>query len=365
MAKKKTKVDSVKDKLREKASRRDYASIPAKDYLSTGSTVLNLACSNKVTGGIPKGTIVHYVGDSDSGKTMFALTAFAEAANSSAFDDYDLVFYNAEDGALMDLADKFGSRVVERLQEERPEMLEDFYYSIDERIKSGRPFVAVLDSMDVLWPKAWYKKMQTQKKAASADKEAAGDYGTAKAKINSENLRKIRSDCSRMGSILIIISQTRDNLNARFGDKKTVSGGHVLKFYSAIQLWTSTLETIRKSVLGKPRAIGIISRISIKKNHITGNKRVVDVPILNDLGVDDIGSCVDFLVSENYWKSSAKTPGKGKITAPGFSDEAVSRDKLIQLIEKNDRERELRKLVKEVWMAIEEGCKTNRKKRYE
>lgn len=367
MAKKRPTAAAITKALAEKETltRREYSSIPTADFLSTGSTVLNLACSNRSLGGIPKGTIVHYVGDSDSGKTMIALTAYAEAARNKAFDDHELVFWNAEDGSLMDLADRFGRDVERRLVEETPESLEDFWYSIDDRFKGRRPFVGVVDSMDALFPKAWYSKFQKQKNAAAKGNEASGDMGMQKAKINSEHLRKARSSCRRDGSILIIVSQTRDNANTMgYGDKQSVAGGRSLKYYSAIQLWTKTFKTIQKTVRGKPRAVGIISQIDVKKNHITGNKRRVYVPILNEMGVDDIGSCIDFLVAENHWKSTGKE-GAGKISAAEFSDEKLSRNQLIEIIEESDGERDLRKLVKSVWSDIEDACKTGRKARYE
>lgn len=380
MAKKKpaATTEEIKDHLMGKTEK-EIISLASNRLLSTGSTCLNLALSGKIVGGIPKGTYIHYCGDSDSGKTFFGMTIFAEAARNENFDDYDFHFWNAEGGALMDRIHFFGKKASERIIEHEPEVLEDFYYSVDDRIhtaeKEGRPFLGLLDSMDTLVPKAWIKKFKKNKAAAAREAEESGDFGMQKAKINSENLRRLRTKLSRTGSILIIISQVRDNAQSGgYGDKKSVSGGRVLKFFAAAQIWTSTRETLKKSVLGQPRAIGIKSQVDIKKNHINGNKGRVYIPILNDSGMDDVGSCVDFLTFEKYWKSTSSEDGKGKITAPEFADpgkkkgtewEPMSREKLIRRIETANREPELRKLVKKVWQEIQEGCKSHRKPRYE
>ena len=339
---------------------RERQTFETADLLSTSSTLLNLAFSGKASGGIPKGTVIHYVGDSDSGKTFFGLSLFAEAAKSKHFKDYDLRFWNAEGGAMMDRIHFFGDAVAERLQEENPETVEDFFHSMDDAFESDRPFVGLLDSMDALYPKAWLKKFKQNKKEAADGKDESGGYGMEKAKILSENLRRLRSRIRKSGSILVIISQTRDNVGGVF-EKRTVSSGKALKFYSALQLWTTYKETLKKSVRGVPRPIGIVSKIDIKKNHINGNKRTVLLPIINDYGVDDVRSCIEFLIEEKHWR---QVKGRIEATEFGFKENKISIEKLIRWIETNNEERELRLLVKNVWNDIEKGCQSNRKRRY-
>ena len=332
--------------------------------LSTGLTTLNLALSGTSLGGIPQGCVAHYAGDSDSGKTVLAMMALAEASINKNFNNHDLRFWNAEDGAQMDRELFYGPGVAKRLIEEVPESLDECYFSVLEALKK-KPFVGVIDSMDILVPKSWDKKLIKDKKALK-DENIAGDFGTAKAKMNSEYLRKIRSLCSRTGSILILVSQVRDNIGGGpFGDKKSISGGRAYKFYSIVQVLTSTRQTLYKTVLGKPRAYGIQAQLDVKKNHISGKKAKVLAPILNDRGFDDVGANIDFLTGEGYWECTAKDMTKGRIIAPEFSDKKLSRDKLISLIEGDDREKEVRQLVRRVWLEIEEGLKTNRKSRYE
>lgn len=338
----------------------------AKDFLSSGLTVLNLQLSGLTLGAYPKGTIIHMAGDSDSGKTATALNAFPEAVINPSFDDYVLRFWNAEDGAQMDRDAWYGSKVKKRLIEETPEYLDEFYLSLLDALAPGQPpFVGVVDSMDVLVPKAWEKKLAKDRKALQGE-QVAGDFGAAKAKMNSEYLRKARGRCSKTGSILLLVSQVRDNLNAGpFGEKNSVSGGRAYKFYAAAQVFTSTKRTLTKTALGKPRPYGIQAQFHIKKNHINGNKGKVFGTILNEIGLDEVGSNIDYLVNEGYWKSSNQQEGKGKITAPEFSENKIPRDKLARMIEENNEEKKLRQLVRRVYIEIQEALKSNRKSRYE
>src|SRR5512146_1975034 len=96
---------------------------PANQLRSTGSTLLNMACSGKAGGGFLKGKYYFIVGDSASGKTFLSMTCFAEAALSDAFKDYRLIYDNVEDGMLMDLDALFGERVADKV--EPPELVDD------------------------------------------------------------------------------------------------------------------------------------------------------------------------------------------------------------------------------------------------
>ena len=334
-----------------------------KDFLSTGSTLLNLACTGFPDRGFIKGRYCFLVGDTTSGKTWLSLTCLAEASVNHNFDGYRFIYDNAEDGALMDIEKFFGKEVAERLEppwKGFSNTIEDFYFNVDDAIKGGMPFIYILDSMDSLSSESEADKFDKTKKAYREGKETTGSYGDGKAKVNSGMLRRvIGKPLLDSGSILIIINQTRDNIGALpFQSKKTRSGGHALDFYACLEMWSSVVGRIAKTVRNKKRQLGINCKIQIKKNRITGRERAVIIPIYHSFGIDDIGSCVDYLVDEEYWK-------KGKeIKAKGLGIKG-SRDKLIRIIEHQGLERDLRELVGDVWNEIEDACVVKRKKRYE
>ena len=117
---------------------------------------------------------------------------------------------------------------------------------------------------------------------------------------------------------------------------------------------------MKKDVKGNKLKLGIVARLSIQKNRLTGREWTVKVPIYNETGIDDVGSCVDFLVDWKHWKKDRS----GVITAPDL-DFKGQRSKLIQHIEQNDMEVDLRAEVVEQWMQVVEACKVERKRRYE
>jgi len=354
------KTEDIKKALRRK---RKEEKLTAKDFLSTGSTLLNLACTGHPDRGFAKGRYYFIVGDSISGKTWLSLTCLAEAAINPNFKNHRFIYDNGEDGALMDIERFFGKGVADRM--EPPEhgysfTIEEFYFNVDDALKKGKPFIYIVDSMDSLSSDSEAEKFDKTKKAHREDKDSKGSYGDGKAKVNSSMLRRvIGRPLLESGSILIIINQTRDNIGALpFQSKKTRSGGHALHFYACLEMWSSVVGKIQKTVNGKKRQLGVESNIKIKKNRITGRDRTVTIPIYHSFGIDDIGSCIDYLIDEGHWK-------RGKeINAKGLGIKG-SRNQIIRRIEKEGLEKDLHELVSEVWNSIEEACVIKRKKRYE
>lgn len=334
--------------------------------LHTGSTLLNLALSDDPSGGFMAGRYFYLVGDSTSGKTFLSMTCFAEASRDPTFKDHRLIYDNAEDGMLMNVAKLFGSGVAKRMEPPDThkglpvfsETIEDFYYHIDDAVKEGKPFIYVLDSMDSLTSVDEDMKFDKTKRAALEGKSIAGSYGDGKAKKNSAGLRKMLRGLRKTGSIVIIISQTRDAINAMWGETKTHAGGRALRFYATAEIWSSVIGTIKKKVRGKDRKVGVKVQLQVKKNRITGKLHSVQVPIYPSYGIDDVGSCVEFLMEEGWWKK-----GKGGIRAEevGVTGE---RRKIIAACEGHPGE--WKRAVGSCWKALaEESELEGRRPRYE
>jgi len=359
------KTEDVKKKLTKKKKKKKV--LTKADYLSSGSTMLNLACTDFPDRCFAKGKFYLIVGDSSSGKTFLSLTCLAELMKNKNFKDYRIIYDNSEDGALMDIDKFFGSKAATKLEPpggtrrnpKHSDSIEDFYYNVDDAIKNEKPFIYILDSMDSLTSESETSKFQEHKKAHRKGKTAIGSYGDGKAKKNSEGIRQLIAPLRNTGSILIIITQTRDNIGFGF-EKKTRSGGRALRFYACLEIWSSIAGKITKTVKGKKRQLGILCKCQIKKNRLTGKDRTVVFPIYHSFGIDDIGACIDYLVSEGYWKKDKA----GIITAGDFELKG-KQAKIIKEIEEQGLEKDLIELVGDLWKEIEDACVVKRKKRYE
>ena len=337
-------------------------------FVSTGSALLNLALSDRTDGGYVLGKIVNEVGDRSSGKTFKCLTTLAEAAHSPAFNDYELVFDDAEAANEFNLVKLFGQRTADRIQppnldRESPEhskTVQDFQGYLNKLLKADKPFIYILDSLDAISADEEIEHAEAVQKARDAGKEAKGSYGMQKAKHMSIMLRLIAAAIKKTQSLLIIISQTRDNVDPMSFTRKNRAGGRALEFYCSYESWLAVTGKLTTKINDKARMIGITTRVKISKNKFNGKIREIDLPIYYDLGVDDIGACIDFLINEKRWPKN----GAGIVDAHELRL-FMTRTKLIERIEENDLIEALHKVTQDEWESIENKLKLDRRPRYE
>ncbi len=363
-------------------SKRDQVSYQDGDFVPFPSTLLNLACSDNHEWGPQVGKIVNIIGDSSSGKTFLCLSILAEMCADPIFNNYRLIVDDVENANEFDMEDLFGEIAATRIEPpswleineddlssgmqyvqegkktwiaDPSETIEEFWINIMDALDEGTPFIYVLDSLDALDARDDQKKFDEMRAAYKKGKKAKGSYGTAKPKSMSSLLRGIKKKLKGSGSILIVISQTRDKIDAvSFGSKKTRSGGKALKFYSTHEIWLAMIETLRS----KGIIIGNDVRARVSKNKVTGKQREVTFRIYYDYGIDDIRSMIDYLVENGHWKKKKNT-----IIAHELRIEA-GMDKLIREIEDRGLEKKLRHITNKLWHDIEESVRLHRKKKY-
>lgn len=360
-----SEIEKLKAMLKSDKKKKEF--VTRKDFLGTGSTLLDLACSGHIRCAFAKGQYILIVGDSASGKTFLLLTCLAEAAMNKNFDKYRFIYDDVEGGALMDMKKYFGSAVAKRLEAPGKDAdgtprssssIEEFYYNLDDALDSDVPCIYMLDSMDCLSSKDEEDKFKQSKDAYNKGTTVAGSYGDGKAKKNSSGIRRALNKLRETNSILIIVNQTRDNLGFGF-EKKIRSGGRAQRFYATMEIWLSILEKLKKKVKGKDRQTGILCKLQIKKNRLTGQEHSVKTIIYHSHGIDDVESNVNYLVEEGHWKKKGKN-----ISASDFKFSGP-KEKLIQHIEENGLERKLQSIVGHVWNDIIEQSAVKRKRRYE
>lgn len=342
---------------------------PPPEFLSTGSTLLNLACSGRIDGGFQAGYYYLLVGTSSSGKSFLSLTCFAEATLHPYFEGYRFIYDDVERGALMDKVRYFGEEAARKIElpskQGASRTLEEFYWNLDDALEEGKPFIYVLDSMDSIPSVEDMASFKENKNAGRKGKEAQGTYGTSKAKRNSSDMRLMMGRLEESKSILIVIAQTRANIGFTSKFKPEVrSGGISLTFYATMELWTSIKERLQAKYKGHKIKNGIISQIRVKKNRIQGREPVVNIAIMDDSGIDDVGSMIDFLVEFKHWKFTGEEDSDAKMITAHDLSLSGKRETLINKVQTSNREGELRTIVQGVWKEIEDACRVERKRRY-
>jgi len=313
------------------------------DLLPTGSTLLNLALSDNAYGGYAKGTLINMVGDSSAGKTFLAWHLFAEMVHDKKFKDYKLIYDDAERKLKLNIYKLFGNGM-DRVERISSDYMEEFDQNVRKLLKEKQPFVYAIDSFDALTDKA-----------EKAKEELKRDY-PLKPRLAAEMFRKICGDLEKQDSLLVVVSQTRDNIGITFGETKTRSGGRALRFHAMQEFWLAVKGHIKRK--GKEVGVSVVGKA--KKNHLTGKLRAITFDILYDYGLDNIGSLVDWMVLEGFWKK----PEKLQTIDTGDDFGSITKDKLVKLIDSEERESELIEIVAECWRKVENEIRTDRRPRY-
>lgn len=326
---------------------------PPKFLIPTGSTLLNLACSDTVDGGYGAGKMINLIGDSSSGKTILAWTMLAELSHRKEFDKYKLIYDDVEAALEININRMFGNITKKRVDLISSDTVEDFYGSIVSLVNKNEPFIYVLDSLDAL------TSVEEEKRAdeyANEKENKSGSFKTEKPRMVSEILRVIVKKIKSSNSMLVVVSQTRDNIGySSMFQPKTRSGGKALKFYCTHEIWLA----VGKKFKEMEREIGAVIGIKITKNKLTGKRRNIEFPLYYDYGIDSIGANINFLVEEKHWKKTGTN-----IEATDF-EVSYPMKKLIKFIEDQSLEEALDEIVGNKWNEIEEKIKLNRKSRYE
>ena len=328
--------------------------------------MLDLACAESLDGAYVEGTMVNIIGDSHSGKTMLALSGLAATAQEERFEDYRLIYDDVEHALEMDIPRLFGKKLARRLEAPKydsdgdpvySDTVEDFHANVLRAIKKGKPFIYLLDSLDAISADADEEKVEKAFEARENGKDVSGSYGMAKPKKMSELLRQIVGKLKKVHGLLIIISQTRDNIDPMSFQKKSRAGGKALKFYCTHEIWLAAGKKQKK----RDYIIGGNSIAKVSKNKVTGKVRECNFSIFYDIGIDDVAANVDYLIDTKVWSGG----GKSKISTDVNWAPDLSKEKLIRHIEDNNLERKLAKRAYKAWLEVEESLKLERKARFE
>ena len=319
-----------------------------KIFISSGGTLLNLALTNTTDNGYRAGRIVNIVGDKSSGKTLLAIEVMSYAYHMLK-KKYDMkLIYNEGEAAFdKEYAAKLGLPV-DKIDFRESETVEDLYEDVNKEIelptKEKKDFtIYVLDSLDSIVSEAELEQ----------DFDKSG-FGMDKQKQMSKLFRRLVRKIRNNNILLIIISQLRDKIGVTFGETKTRAGGRALDFYASQIIWLYERGKIKKGNL----PVGLEIQAKIKKNKLWKPFREVQFSILFEYGIDDVGSNVDYLKDNKVCVNESNTRFK-------YEDTQFSREDFIQFISENNKEQEIKDLVKQTWDEIEKEATIIRKPKYD
>ena len=248
-----------------------------KDFISTGSTMLDLAISNRPDGGIAVGRITELNGLESSGKSLIGAHVLAETQKKGGV----AVYIDTETAVSTDFLEAIGVDV-ESMLYLHLETVEDIFSAIEEIVAKVREsdknrLVTIL--VDSLAAASTNVEME-----ADFDKDG---WATSKAIIISKAMRKITQMIGRQRVALVFTNQLRQKLGVMFGDPWTTSGGKALPFHASTRVRLKNKGQIKDK---KNHVIGMTILAQVVKNRLGPPLRSCEFPLYFESGIDDVGS---------------------------------------------------------------------------
>lgn len=313
--------------------------------ISTGSTLLDLAISGGIhpTGGLCGGIMVEISGLEGSGKTVL----LCEIAGGIQRKNGAVLFEDPEARLNTAFAQLFDFKI-DKKGLHHPNLVSEFFASIRKWKGKASVINGIFgDSLAALSTKL------------EMDDPNGDKMGMRRAKEFSEGFRKIARILKSENHLMVCSNQVRENAKGMPGAEKWITpGGKAVAFYSSVRLRNTIIKKIKSKEIKigsktVKKLIGIILEVKVIKNSIDAPYRTAPVYILFDYGIDDIRANLQYL--KDY--SNKKKYFLNK------RDLKVSLQDSIEIIEKEELEKELKKAVINLWNIIESKLKIERKKK--
>lgn len=262
------------------------------DWISTGSSLLDLAISNIPNGGVPVGRITELTGLEGSGKSLIAAHLLANTQKKNGV----AVFIDTE-YAVSNVFLKAIGVDTSKMMYIPLDTIEDIFQALENVINSVRNnekkklVTIVVDSLA----------------GASTKAEMDSDYGkdgyaTTKAILLSKAMRKITNLIAKERICLVFTNQVRQKMNAMaFSDPFTTSGGKAVAFHSSVRLRLSNSGALKKKDFGGVDTV-VGNKIDAKviKNRLGPPQRKASFELYYDSGIDNYSGWLSVLKTYKF-----------------------------------------------------------------
>lgn len=283
------------------------------DWISTGSTLLDLAIANRPNGGLPVGRIIELNGLEGTGKSLVCAHLCAETQKKNGV----AIYLDTESAAAPEFWKALGVKL-ENLVYVRPVTIEEVFEYIEAIIakvrgsNKDRLVTLIVDSI---------AGVTTEKELES--EHGVDGYNTAKALIIGKAMRRITDLISKQRILLVLTNQLRVNMNAMaFGDKYMTPGGKAIPFAASVRVRLATTGKLKKG----DDVIGVKCKATVIKNRMGPPHRVAEFEIFFDSGIQDRKSWLEFLKKHGKATNSKGTytikldSGKHELTVAEFAE---------------------------------------------
>ena len=256
-----------------------------KDFISTGSKLLDYAIANKKNGGVPVGRITEILGEESTGKSLLALEILKNTQKRGGIG----ILLDTESATSPELLEMLGVDLKSFIYAQ-PDHIEGVFDTIEKIIKkmhlSGkdRPVTIVWDSVAGTPTKA------------ELEGEADDQFMAVAAKVIAQNLRRITQLVGSEKTTIVFTNQLKTKLGVLFGDGLIGYGGKSIPYHSSVRI-KLTRDGKVTGEKGKDDVIGVGVRGKCIKNKVAIPFQTAAFSILFNIGVEEGEQILDKLVA--------------------------------------------------------------------
>ena len=261
-----------------------------KEWLSTGSTVLDTIISNdeNADGGIPVGRLTEISGEAATGKSLLSYLILKDCQDKGGVP----VLIDTENACNEDFLNLLGLKPYPEgsLVYIQVESVEKVFQAIEDIIRKIRE-----NEPDKLCCIVWDSVAGT-----STDVELQNEYGESTigmhARMIGQGLRKSIRFIGQQRVALVFLNQVRQKIGVFFGDDTTTPGGKAIPFFSSVRM---KLYSGGKVKAGKD-VIGVGIKPKLIKNRMGPPHREAELKMYFPKGLIDEESWLDILLKAGH-----------------------------------------------------------------
>jgi recombination protein RecA len=252
------------------------------DWVSTGSTILDLAVSNRKYGGLPTGKFIELSGLESTGKSLICAQMIAETQRKGGL----AVFFDSESAVDRTFWTALGINVKD-VNYVPFVTLEELFTNMElcvgefRKANKDRLLTIFVDSLT-----------QASIESEMEAEHGVSGYNTGKAMVIAKAMRKTTGLIARQRILTVFTNQLRYNMNSGpFGEKWITPGGKAFPYACSIRIRFANMGKLKKG----DDVIGMKCQAQVIKNRLGPNYRSAAFEVHYNSGIQDLASWLDFM----------------------------------------------------------------------